>query len=320
MIPKASQVYPVNHGETRREFMKLAAAGTAAAMISSNTNISTASAQLKGQGAVDCHIHLWAKNQKRFPYHPNAPYIPDHASTIEQYMQDREGSGIDIGIFVHAEPYQDDHRYVLYCMEKDPVHLRGTCLFNPNDPDSPARMEALVKGKPFVTARIHSYASDRLPKWGSPVLHKFWEKIGDLDLVAQLHLIPKYGRELKKMVQAHPDVRVVVDHLGRAAQGTGVEYQDILDLYKYENVYIKIASLQSQSQEPFPHKDIWPLLHRLVELFTPRRIVWGDSYKGGMGTDEYSKSMDIVHHAFDYLSSEDRMEILGGAARRLYKL
>ena len=304
----------------RREFIKTGALGAAAARLALAGDKSSAALPQGTPGAVDCHIHLWADDRQRFPFHPKAPYIPEGISTIEQYQKDRQGSGVDIGIFVHAEPYQDDHRYVLYCMEKEPVHLRGTCLFDPNDPKSPQRMEELVKGKPFVAARIHSYAPERLPQWGSSVLHKFWEKIGELDLVVQVHMIPLYAPQLKAMVEAHPDVRVVIDHLGRAAQGTGVEYQVIMDLHKYENVHIKTASLQSQSKEEAPHRDIWPLLYRLAELFTPRRMVWGDSYAGGMGTEKYQKSMDVVHEAFAHLPERERMEILGGTARRLFKL
>ncbi len=305
---------------TRRDFMTTGAAGVAAAGVLLSGGYYCATEKESSKGAVDCHIHLWAEDRERFPFHPNAPYIPDQVSTIEQYMEDREGSGVDIGIFVHAEPYQDDHRYVLYCLEKEPVHLRGTCLFDPNDPRSPERMEELVKGKPFVAARIHSYAPERLPQWGSPVLHRFWEKIGELGMVVQIHMIPLYARQLKEMVEAHPDVSVVIDHLGRAAQGTGVEYQVIMDLHKNRNVHIKIASVDSQSKEGAPYWDIWPLLHRLAELFTPQRMVWGDSYKGGMGTEAYARSMNIVHEAFAHLPERDRMDILGGTARRLYRL
>ena len=32
---------------------------------------------------VDCHIHLWAADKEKFPFHPNAPYIPSQVSTIE---------------------------------------------------------------------------------------------------------------------------------------------------------------------------------------------------------------------------------------------
>ena len=66
--------------------------------------------------------------------------------------------------------------------------------------------------------------------------------------------------------------------------------------------------------------DIWPLLNRLVELFTTKRMVWGDSYTGGMGTEAYRKSMDVIYQAFAQLSEEERMDILGNTARRLYRL
>jgi len=42
---------------------------------------------------VDSHIHLFAADQKRFPYHSNAPYRPA-AQPLEEYVRFARAAGI----------------------------------------------------------------------------------------------------------------------------------------------------------------------------------------------------------------------------------
>src|SRR5438477_7304383 len=105
---------------------------------------------------VDTHVHLF--DPSKFPYHPQATYKPP-AAPLEAYLRVVKEAAIDHTIIVHPEPYQDDHRYLEYCFEHEPSpgFFKGTCLFDPISPDTPARMQALVKKWPdrIVALRIH---------------------------------------------------------------------------------------------------------------------------------------------------------------------
>jgi len=231
------------------------------------------------------------------------------------------GSGVDIGIFVHGEPYQDDHRYVLHCLEQAPDVLRGTCLFDCNAADSPRRMEDLVKGRPFVSSRIHSPTSGgKIPDWRSRNFEAFWEKIGELDLVAQVHMRPPWSWELERMVKKYPGVRVAIDHLGRPRQGNSVDYEVLLALSEYPNVYMKISSLSGQSEEDAPWLNLQPIVREIARRYGPRRMIWGGSYRGGMGTGAYVQMLAHARQLLDFLSEEDQAQVLGGTAQRAFRL
>ena len=107
---------------------------------------------------IDTHIHLFAEDQERFPYHANATYRPP-AADLEDYKVFVRESKIDHAVIVHPEPYQDDHRYLEYCFahEPSPGFFKGTCLFDPIAEETPARMEELVRENPgrIVALRIH---------------------------------------------------------------------------------------------------------------------------------------------------------------------
>src|SRR4249920_2004829 len=94
---------------------------------------------------IDTHLHCFAGTKdSRFPYHPRAPYRPEPAATPEHLLKCMEGAGVSHAIVVHPEPYQDDHRYLEYCLEVGRGRLKGTCLFFADRPGSLDRMAALV--------------------------------------------------------------------------------------------------------------------------------------------------------------------------------
>ena len=58
---------------------------------------------------VENAIHLFAADQKRFPFHPNATYRPKPL-TLESYAAFAREAKIDHTVIVHSEVYQDDYR------------------------------------------------------------------------------------------------------------------------------------------------------------------------------------------------------------------
>ncbi len=269
---------------------------------------------------VDCHIHLWAKDKKRFPYQPNPKYSPEYASTADQWKTDSEGTNISMAISVSGAPYGDDMSFLIHSLIIAPKKLRGVCLVNPNAPEGPRKFEELVRGNNIVGVRLQTswlWGVD----WGSPNLGAFWKKVGDLDKVVQIHLEPEFNWELERMVKKYPETRVVIDHLGRPRRGDGVDYMKLVDIAKNPNVYMKLSSFGSESQQEPPHDKVRPLIRELVRWFTPRRCVWGsNNYQGGMGSDAYMALVKKATNLLDFLSTQEQRMIFTENPRRLYKI
>src|SRR5215207_6074926 len=95
---------------------------------------------------IDTHLHCFAgKDDRRFPYHADAPYRPDKATTPERLIECMDGAGVDFAVVVHPEPYQDDHRYLEHCLEVGKGRLKGTCLFFADRPEAPAKLKEIAK-------------------------------------------------------------------------------------------------------------------------------------------------------------------------------
>jgi predicted TIM-barrel fold metal-dependent hydrolase len=299
----------------RRRFLQAAAASA----LLTPSGHSEAAADDRRPPVIDTHLHCFAgKGDRRFPYHSRGPYQPEQPATPEHLLECMAQAGVDYAVVVHPEPYQDDHRYLEYCLEVGKGKLKGTCLFFADRPGSPDRMAALVKqheGR-IVAARIHAYAPGRLPPFGKPELREFWARVGDLGLAVQLHFEPRYAPGFEPLIRDFPRTKVVIDHLGRPSQGTPEEYATVLGWAKLPNTVMKLSSLTAREQ--YPHRDPGPVIKDLVARFGPDRLIYG----GGFGADatgtSYRAYRERVRSYLTDLSADDQAKVLGGTAAKLF--
>ncbi|HKE20756.1 MAG TPA: amidohydrolase family protein [Bryobacteraceae bacterium] len=269
---------------------------------------------------VENSLHMFAADLKRFPAHPNAPYQP-RPNSLEEYIAFVREAKLDHTVLVHPEPYQDDHRYIEYCFtqEPSPGYFKGTCLFDPIDPKTPARIGELTRRFPnrFVAMRIHEVQGRNEPytksgtirgrDLGAPEMKNTWRKLQQLGLAVQFQLVPYFAKPIGELAAGFPDTTVLIDHLGWHTRGTPAEYEDVLKLAKLPHVYMKVTILGPESKA---------VLRRVYDTYGPDRIIWG-SY--GTTMDAFRKMLAQIDDMLDYASEADRAKIRGLNAMKVFK-
>lgn len=295
----------------RREFLHATAA------VGLGLTAATAYADEKRTPVIDTHVHCFAgKDDRRFPYHKDAPYRPEPASTPEHLLKLMDAAGVDHAVIVHPEPYQDDHVYLEHCLAVGKKRLKGTCLFFAGRFD-PKAMTELVKRCDVVTLRIHAYAPERLPPFGSLPLRTLWKHAADLGLAVQLHFEPRYAPGFEPLLKEFRDTTVIVDHLGRPFQGTPKEHAVVVAWSKLPNVVLKLSAIPTQRE--YPHRDVTPVVKSLVEAYGPERLIYGGGYGVDATAATYRAARERVRSFLDKLSEADRAKVLGGNAARLFR-
>lgn len=304
----------------RRRYLKLmagviAAAGTPAA----RQGLAAQGGHAAGEPVVDTHLHCFAgADSQRFPYHEQAPYRPAAAATPQYLMQCMDGAGVDYAIVVHPEPYQDDHRYLEYCLEVGGGRLKGTCLFFADRPESLERMPEFLSehaGR-IIASRLHAYAPGRLPPFGRPELQRWWHMVSESGVAAQLHFEPRYAAQLDPYIREFSDTTVIIDHLGRPMQGTFEEYARVLDWAKLPNTIIKLAAIPDQNS--YPHRDVGPVIRQITDAFGPDRIIYGGGFNARATPDSYRQYRENIATHLAHLSTAEQAAIFGGNAARLF--
>lgn len=266
---------------------------------------------------VDTHLHCFAgAKDVGFPYHDRAPYRPDDSATPEQLLKCMDGAGVDFAVVVHPEPYQDDHRYLEHCLAVGGKRLKGTCLFFSDRPGSVAKLPALVKRTPIVAARVHAYAPGRLPPFGKPELRDLWKTASDLGLALQIHFAPRYAPGFEPLIKEFPDTHVIIDHLGRPFQGIPEEHEVVVRWSRFKNTVIKLSSIPRQTK--YPHRDIAPVIRRLVGEFGAERMIYGGGFNADATPQSYRAAFDRAESFITHLPDSDRAAILGGNAAKLF--
>jgi predicted TIM-barrel fold metal-dependent hydrolase len=279
---------------------------------------------------IESHIHLFADDPARFPYN-SASYKPQR-EPVEEYVQFARKVEINHAVIVHPEPYQDDHRYLEYCLahEPSPGFFKATCLFDPIDPQTPQRMRALVERHPgrIVALRIHETHTAGTPSTTSglirdrdlrdPQMAVTWRAAHELGLDIQIHCIPHYAVQIGELAAKFHETPVILDHLARAGQGTPEEFEQVLNLAKLPQVYMKYSSagVETVSKEPYPHLDAKPVVKRVYEAFGAERMIWG-----GLGTNmtEFEREVKLFDLMFDFAPEAERAKIRGLTAQRLFR-
>ncbi len=269
---------------------------------------------------IDTHLHCFAgADDSRFPYHPRGPYQPEYSATPQRLLKLMDGAGVDYAVVVHPEPYQDDHRYLDYCLEVGGRRLKGTCLFFADRPGSVDKMAPLVKkheGR-ILTARIHAYAPERLPPFGKPELRRLWKTAADLGLALQLHFQPRYAPGFEPLIREFSDTTVVIDHLGRPFQGTPEEHAVVVGWSQYPNTIMKVSALPSQ--DSYPHRDIGPVIKQLTDAYGAERMIYGGGFNSEATAESYRGYRERAASYLTHLSETERGQIFGGTAARLYQ-
>ena len=264
---------------------------------------------------VDWNVHMFSRDRERYPLHPRAAYTPRDAmlvaDPIADYLARLDAEGIDYGVLVQPEPYGDDHRLVIDCIARDPQRLRGTAFVYPDDPDAPQKLVALAWREPRIVAvRFHALRGKDhyLTSFGEPGVRAIWQRAADLGLLIELHIGPNYAANLAAVLPRYPQIPVLIDHLAEPGAGTAEEYEDVLGLATFDNVYMKLSGLPHFAKDAPLYPDALPLTRRVADTFGPDRMVWGDG------------SPAIVDTHLAHLPEAERARVKGGNLARLLKL
>lgn len=223
-------------------------------------------------GACDTHVHVFGP-QAEFPFSDQRSYTPEDC-TCEDLMQLHATLGIDRAVIVHGGAHGTDNSATLAALDRHPEKIRGVAVIPSGLPRSEledmnrrgmrgCRMSTVVSGGASF-AHLAGLAEETFELGWHLVLH--FNKATELVEVAP---------QLKQIQNPF-----VLDHLARISATEGVDsepFLTLLRLFDTDRCWIKLASLYRLSSESYPHRDMLPMIQKVVEL-RPDRILWGSNW------------------------------------------
>jgi L-fuconolactonase len=141
------------------------------------------------------------------------------------------------------------------------------------------------------------------------------------DLVVRDDQLPAAARA----AAALPDVRFVLDHLGKPRIRAGLFEPwraAVADLAARPNVAAKLSGLVTEADwEHWEPQDLRPYVEAALELFGPERLMWGSDWPVCRLAADYSGVLSVTQDLVSSLTTPaERARVFGGTAVEVYRL
>ena len=264
---------------------------------------------------VDSHLHIWSEDRERYP-RADTPYRAS-PELLFDYMDE---AGVDHAVAVLSVHYRYDNRYLADMIRAHPGKLAGVGVIDPAAPDAPDRLTELVETHGIRGVRLRATAEEAA--FGHPDADPLWRRARELNAPIVLLGKPEHVKLMRGALERNPENTVVVDHFANIPAEWGVDsepFQTFLSLAEFPNAHIKLSGLHYWGSGRYPWPASQPLLRAAVERFTPRRMMWGSDWPHVLFGGGYERALNFVRRDLTWLSDEDRAQILGGTALKLWK-
>jgi L-fuconolactonase len=271
---------------------------------------------------IDAQVHAYERNHPGRPWH--AVLTGPSEVTGDQMVVAMDAAGVDGAILV--SPFTMYRYDATYALEVRKRHSGRFALIKPVDPADPAVAEVIADWKRApgtVGIRMLLVRGGLSEDPADPGLNGVLATAARLSLPVNLHIAGRFDQGLE-LIRRNPDTQIIIDHLGLVQPHEPpvpaepwAELPKVLILANQRNVAIKISGACTLSREPFPFRDIWDPVCRVIDAFGIDRCMWGTDWTRAVKFLTYAQGVDAFR-ATDRISQSDKAKLMGSTLTRIY--
>jgi predicted TIM-barrel fold metal-dependent hydrolase len=278
---------------------------------------------------LDAQVHVWEADRPGRPWYRQPPiataepapfFAGETVVTGADMVKLMDAAGVDGALLVTTgRHYGFDNSYAQEVAAHYPDRFRVVARI---DPAAPA-IEELAADPLVVGVRVLAMApADRavFESGGFDDAFAQAQAVGMPVAIYPVGTLPLVG----DVARRYPELQLVVDHLGlvqRPVLPRGVDafadLPQLLELAALPNVAVKLSGVATLSFEPFPFRDVWPHVHRVLEAFGPERVLWGSDGTRAEGIVTYAEGLRWLTEAGE-LSPDELERVLATTLRRIF--
>lgn len=288
-----------------------------------------------GAGLIDAQVHVWEHDHPDRPWDParrgNRARLIGAGKAAEEeepvpwpaMLSVMDDLGIRAALLVATSHYGWDNSYSLEAASRHPARFAVVGRLDPAAPDVTDQVEAWRAQPGAAGLRLLIMNAGQRDQLRAGCFDLFLRAAQRCGLPMSI-FPPGHLPEVAAIAVAHPELQVIVDHLGMA-QPPLMEPDDpplrnlphLLALARHPNVAVKLTAVPVLSQEPFPYKDLGPVVRQLIDAFGPERLMWGTDWQRVRPVLSAEESVRWFTDVLE-LSARERALIGGGTVRRLF--
>ena len=267
---------------------------------------------------VDPHTHVWL-NAPQFPWPAANTNPPAEDRTAEMLLDLMAAGGVERTVLVQVIHYRWDNSYVADCVRRYPDKFMGVGRVNPEDPAAADHVSEWTE-KGIHGVRL-SPSVGAAGDWFTDAakMDPIFARAESLAVPLLLLTQPPRLRDLVPLLDRHPDLDLVIDHMADCGPDDLEGRKLLTDLARYPRVTVKISHTWSISSQGYPWADTHSLVQDVYQAFGGQRIMWGTDWPVSQGKAEYGQTLSVVQDEFSrFIAAEDMEWVLGKTALSLW--
>lgn len=274
---------------------------------------------------VDIHPHIISDDESRYPPAPlfgkRSDWSQERPSTVEALIEQMDAAGVAKAAVVHSSTtYGFDNSYVVEGCAKYPDRLAAVGSVDVLQDDA-VKVIREWQARGLAGLRLFTGGSTKEfdpSELDDPRSFAAWELCAELGLSMCIQTGPVGLPQVTRLAQRFPQVKIILDHLGRPDVLDGPPYanaQSLFDLAPLSNIYFKLTPriFGDVKKEQASADTFFP---KVVEAFGAQRLAWGSNYPTSPGT--LAEILAKAQTGLASLSDDDRAWIFGKTALTLY--
>jgi L-fuconolactonase len=270
---------------------------------------------------IDAHLHVWEPSRGGYrwitpelgPLHADIP--PDRAAG------ELAALGVDAAVLVQADDTVEDTGYLLEVARARPWVAGVVGWVRLDYPRCAAEHLRRFPGLCGVRHLVHDDPRDGF--LALPAVRESLRLVAARGLPLDVpDAWPRHLGATAALAAALPELVVVLDHLGKPPHGRPDFTRwraGFAEVAALPNTVAKVSGLQVPGT-PTTVAGLRPAWEAALELFGPARLMWGSDWPMTLRTEGYRGTWEVLGALVGELSADERADLLGGTATRVYRL
>ncbi|MER5339650.1 amidohydrolase family protein [Streptomyces mirabilis] len=277
---------------------------------------------------VDAHHHVWdlsVRDQDWITGPELQPLRRDFG--VADLAPQARAAGVDRTVLVQTITVPEETPEFLALAARSEL-IAGvvgwTDLTRPDVADELARLRELPGGRHLKGIR-HQVQGETDPEWLlRPDVRDGLAAVAEAGLVYDLVVLPHQLPACVRAAADHPGLTFVLDHLGKPPIATGAlnPWATVVRaLAELPNTVCKLSGMVTEADHAKWTVDgLRPYADTVLDAFGPGRLMFGSDWPVCTLAASYGQVVDAAEELTGGLGAEERAEVFGGTATRVYRL
>jgi predicted TIM-barrel fold metal-dependent hydrolase len=262
---------------------------------------------------IDSHVHVWRSG------HPGEAALWRQPHPVERLWETLDAAGVAAAVQVTPSPEGWDNSYGTEAAALHPERLWVFGRLDPAAADPAERLRTWLTQTGAVGVRLTFFGRSAAVDGGLLALEPFWDACERLATPVAV-FAPDNLTELVRVLERHPRLRLVVDHLGLGVYPGCIDpfagLSTLPEFAAFEHVRVKVSGLPEVSNEGFPFRDVREHLADAVSRFGAPRLIWGSNHPVVLRACTYAESLDYLEDC-EFLTPAQLAWLVGGTLQDL---